>query len=161
MRNMSTNWKRITAHLTIALLTAMWSYAVLSKLIDCETAKRAMHNQIFAPGLSDVLTWLIPLIELFISGLLLFKPTQRLGLKLSAGLLTLFIFYIAIVMNAAFGRVPCSCGGIISELSYGEHLVFNVVFLLLALASLWLTHRSERKTVPMLNERRSTARKIE
>src|SRR5690606_22916155 len=148
-------------HLTIALLTAWWSSAVLSELIDYDTAKRPFLNHIFAPGLSDVLTWLIPLNELVFIGLHLFKTSQRLGLKLSAGLLTLFIFYIAIVMNAAFGRVPCSCGGIISELSYGEHLVFNVVFLLLALASLWLTHRSERKTVPMLNERRSTARKIE
>jgi uncharacterized membrane protein YjjP (DUF1212 family) len=35
-------------------------------------------------------------------------------------------------------ELPCSCGGIISLLSWGGHLVFNSVFILLAFAGVML-----------------------
>ncbi|MEJ7778751.1 MAG: MauE/DoxX family redox-associated membrane protein [Daejeonella sp.] len=49
-------------------------------------------------------------------------------------LLFLFSMYIILVINHAFERIPCSCGGIISKLTWGQHLVFNLFFLALALA---------------------------
>jgi len=36
-------------------------------------------------------------------------------------------------MLKVFDRIPCSCGGIIAKLSWGQHLVFNLIFLGLAL----------------------------
>jgi hypothetical protein len=48
-----------------------------------------------------------------------------------------FTLYIGAIMT--FNKeLPCSCGGIISLLSWKEHLVFNSVFILLAFAGVML-----------------------
>ncbi|WP_354357539.1 MauE/DoxX family redox-associated membrane protein [Pedobacter sp. UYP30] len=46
--------------------------------------------------------------------------------------LTIFTLYIAIVMTGIFGRIPCSCGGILKNMSYATHLLFNVFFIALS-----------------------------
>jgi hypothetical protein len=35
-----------------------------------------------------------------------------------------------LVKLLVFGRIPCSCGGLISSLSWTQHLFFNLFFLL-------------------------------
>jgi hypothetical protein len=36
-------------------------------------------------------------------------------------------------------ELPCSCGGVISSLSWKNHLVFNILFLLLASVGYYLS----------------------
>ncbi|MEQ8421197.1 MAG: hypothetical protein RIB64_14400, partial [Arenibacter algicola] len=52
------------------------------------------------------------------------------------GLMLLFTGYtVAIVFFAPYR--PCSCGGVISLLSWEQHLVLNAILLLLALMAIW------------------------
>lgn len=115
------------------MLILLWVYAAVSKLISYEQSRMQMMNQVFPASINGVLLWAVPFTELLISGLLLFPGTRKVGLFLSAILLFLFSGYVLLVMLNVFGRIPCSCGGVISKLNWEQHLVFNLVFLLLAL----------------------------
>jgi len=41
-------------------------------------------------------------------------------------------------------ELPCSCGGVLQEMSWQQHLVFNIVFTLLALLAAILERKRRR-----------------
>lgn len=128
---MSNNKTLYIQWITAALAT-LFCYAAISKLLNYEQSRREMLNQIFPSAWALVFTWLIPSIEIFVAVLLLIKRTQKVGLWAAALLLLAFSIYIAVVMTGVFGRVPCSCGGILKNMSYGTHLLFNIFFMMAA-----------------------------
>lgn len=114
------------------LLILLWTYAAASKLADYETSRGEMLNQALPQWLEEILVWGIPMIELFTAGLLLFRKTRFYGTIMSVCLLIIFTGYIALVKLNYFDYVPCSCGGVIGSLSWEEHFLFNMVFIVLA-----------------------------
>lgn len=110
------------------LLVLMFTYAASSKLLDYDNSKLSMMKQLIPAGTAPTLTWLVPVTELAIVGLLLFKQTRLIGLWAAGILMFAFSAYIAVAMSGLFGRRPCACGGIISQLGYWGHLVFNLAF---------------------------------
>lgn len=137
-----------TANLIIAATTValifLWVYAAMSKLLNYEQSRLQMMNQVFPDLINRILLWTVPCGELLIAGLLLFHGTRKIGFFLSAILLLLFSGYILLVMFNVFGRIPCSCGGIISKLNWEQHLVFNLVFLALAILGLGIELKERR-----------------
>lgn len=115
-----------------AALAVLFCYAAMSKLLNYEQAEQEMLNQVFPHSIALVLTWLVPSVELIVCLLLLLKNTQYIALWAAALLLLAFSIYIAVVMTGVFGRVPCSCGGILKNMSYATHLLFNILFMLAA-----------------------------
>ncbi|MDG3583367.1 DoxX family protein [Galbibacter sp. CAA-3] len=83
------------------------------------------------------LAWLVPVLELLIVGLLVFPRTRLLGLMGAFTLMVMFTVYIYIILNYA-SYVPCSCGGVLEKLGWGEHLVFNMAFIFLALLAIYI-----------------------
>ncbi|MFI8378863.1 MauE/DoxX family redox-associated membrane protein [Leeuwenhoekiella sp. NPDC079379] len=67
-----------------------------------------------------------------LAALLLVSKTRRLGLLGSAVLMSVFTVYIAGMM-LFIPELPCSCGGIINDLTWSQHLLFNLVFTALAI----------------------------
>ncbi|KQB99885.1 MauE/DoxX family redox-associated membrane protein [Pedobacter sp. Hv1] len=124
--------KENVLQLISGLIAALFFYAAMSKLIDYDKSIGEMRNQIFPVAIAKVLTWMIPSIEITLVFLLLFRNTRKKALWASLFLLTAFTLYIAIVMTGVFGRIPCSCGGILKNMSYGTHLIFNLFFITLA-----------------------------
>lgn len=119
-----------------AIIAVLFFYASSSKLMDYDRSKWEMKNQIFPVAIAWLLTWLIPLIEIMLMFALLFPLTRIKALWASLFLLSSFTLYIGIVMTDIFGRVPCSCGGILKNMSYGVHLIFNLGFIALTLLGL-------------------------
>lgn len=126
-------------------IALLFCYAALSKLTDFTRSKSEMLNQVFPESVALILVWAIPALELLIVALLLYKPLRLTGFYASFILLALFTIYIAITMTGVFGRIPCSCGGILKYMSYSVHLIFNIFFLLLALTGILL------KRTPIIN----------
>lgn len=118
------------------LIAAMFFYAAFSKLMDYDKSLGEMRNQIFPAKIANILTWLIPTTEIMLTFFLLFPRTRKIALWPSLFLLSAFTIYIGVVMTGVFGRIPCSCGGILKNMSYGTHLIFNVFFVSLALLGL-------------------------
>lgn len=115
------------------LLIFLWVYAGLSKLLDFDKSLGEMLSQPMPPWLEKILVWLVPMAELFTASLLLISRTRLYGLVLSSLLLISFSIYISLVINSVFNRIPCSCGGVLKNMSWETHLVFNLCFLALAL----------------------------
>lgn len=90
---------------------------------------------------ATIISILIPTVELLVAGLLLLEKTIRGGLLGSLGLMVLFTIYVGYVIFFATYR-PCSCGGIIRNLTWPQHLVFNIFFLALSILGLFLQRRS-------------------
>lgn len=132
--------KRTALNVISGLLAAMFFYASFSKLTNYEKAESDMRNQVFTQPVAEVLTWLIPGIEILIVLLLLFPQTRKTALWASLGLLTVFTAYIALIMTGIFGRIPCSCGGILQRMSYGIHLLFNLFLICISLLGIGIEY---------------------
>jgi hypothetical protein len=118
------------------LLVFLFVYAAVSKLANWTTFVSDMNNQPFPSFLKPILVWAVPLTELTIVGLLIFDTTRLAGLYSSLVLMIAFSFYTAVVLLHFFTYVPCSCGGIIKNLSWGQHLVFNLFFVFIEFSAI-------------------------
>jgi len=113
---------------TVVLLVILFLYTALSKFLDLESFRYDMHNQPLPKGLSATLVWLVPLIEITIVIALLFERSRLAGLYGALVLMSSFTIYTGLVLAKAFHRIPCSCGGVIKQLTWPQHLIFNLFF---------------------------------
>lgn len=117
------------------LFILLFSYAAISKLLDFNTFKIQLGQSPLLTAFAGWVAWVIPLIEL-VTALLLAIPKYRLvALYLALGLMSLFTLYIIAILKFS-DYVPCSCGGILENMGWQEHLIFNVAFLSLAVAGI-------------------------
>lgn len=135
----------------IALLyVLLFVYAAVSKLLDFDTFQVQLGQ---SPLLSAFARWVafgVPFLEFFIVLLLLFPKWRLIGLYAAFSLMVLFCAYIVVILNFS-SFVPCSCGGILENMSWKQHLVFNVLFVILALIGIYImtafdTKPSSKKT---------------
>lgn len=138
--------KEVVLKLLSGIIALLFFYAALSKLVDFEVSKHEMLKQVFSRDFALMLVWIVPLVELVIVALLLFNFTRLIGFYASLMLLSSFSIYIAITMSGTFGRIPCSCGGILKNMGYWTHLIVNLFFIVLAILGIaterrWITNR--------------------
>lgn len=131
-----------------ALLIVLFIYAAISKLLTFSDFRQQLYNQTFPHWLAGILLYLLPASEIATVALLSYRRTLAAGLCSSALLLAAFTGYISLVMLHYWDRVPCSCGGILSHMSWTAHLIFNWVFLILNIVA--LLHLSATKRHPLL-----------
>ncbi len=129
---------RITCYLLIFLFT----YTGISKLIDHDTFYSSILQSPIIRGQAIYISWAIPAIELLIVIMLLSERYRQAGLLFSLLLITVFTAYIT-YMILFIPNLPCSCGGVLKELSWSNHLVFNSVFILLILVSIFSYSRNK------------------
>lgn len=138
--------RKLVIEVLSSLLILLFVYTSVSKWLEFTKFVGQMNNQPFPDWLTPIIVWTLPAIELVISCLLMFTRTQLVGFMASFVLMLLFTMYTLLVLLNVFGRVPCSCGGVIENLSWEQHLVFNLFFVGVALAGIFLK-RKERLTV--------------
>jgi putative oxidoreductase len=124
-----------------ALLILLFGYTAFSKLLSHSLFETTLSRTPFISSGAAVLAWLVPLSELAIVLLLLFPLTRRWGFWGSLVLLSSFTLYLAIMLLTA-SHLPCSCGGVISALSWEEHLGLNLAMIGLTLLVLQRRGRS-------------------
>ena len=129
-----------------ALLILLFVYAAASKLINFGDFKGQLYNQAFPHWLADVLAYVLPSTELLAAVLMIYPRSEMTGLVLSLDLLLLFSGYIALVLLHFWDRVPCSCGGILSHMGWGTHLVFNLFFAALNIIAIRVHLRNRRNS---------------
>ncbi len=120
-----------------ALLIVLFVYAGLSKLLDHRTFSLQLAQSPLLSSWAFVIAWALPTGELLLAAALVIPPTRLLGLYASLILLIVFTLYLVYMLSFST-HLPCSCGGIISSLSWKQHVGFNSVFILLAGVGIWL-----------------------
>lgn len=126
-----------------AAFILLWVYTAGSKLTDLQAYQQQMSLQVFSPGVTVVLLYLIPFLEIIAAILLLIKKTNKLGLALSLLLMSIFTGYIILIISGYFPKVPCSCGGVIKAMGWKAHLIFNIFFISAAMLSLFIKLKPE------------------
>jgi len=130
-----------------ALLIMLFLYASASKFLDFNRFIGEMNNQRFPAQITPIVIWAVPLSEIAIAAALLFEPTRMIGLIASLILMSLFTIYTATVLLHFFKYVPCSCGGVISKLTWKQHLVFNLFFVALSIAGIYIQRQKSFKSI--------------
>ena len=113
------------------LLILLFVYAAGSKLLDRQHFQAVLAQMLLINYIAGFISFALPITESVVC-LLLFMPGTRLfGLYGSFGLMTVFTLYIGYMILFA-PKLPCSCGGVLEQMSWIQHLVFNLVFIALS-----------------------------
>jgi putative oxidoreductase len=125
------------------LLILLFVYTGLSKLLDFRQFKSTLSGSPVIGDSAAVLAFVLPVLELVLAALLFFTRTKLTGLYGSLVLMTVFTLYIGYMLSFS-SKLPCSCGGVLKDMNWSEHLVFNIFFTVLSLAGV-LLERKRRK----------------
>ena len=132
--------KAVIAEIISFLFIILFLYTGISKLMEFSLFKQQIAESPILKPVAWWIAWVIPLAEFVVSGLLLVPLWRFKGLIGSLILMVLFTGYIIAIFT--FNKeLPCSCGGIIAELSWKQHLVFNSIFIVLAVIGVTLQRR--------------------
>ena len=135
--------KKIIIETVCLLYILLFVYAAVSKLLDFENFQIQLGQSPLLSVFANYVAYSIILIELIIVMLLSWPRWKVTGLFFSLALMTMFTTYIIIILNySAF--VPCSCGGILEKMGWREHLIFNLIFIVLSLIGLLLSDFSKQ-----------------
>ena len=138
--------KNTIVELISSLLMFLFLYTALSKLLEFNKFKYQIGQSPFITNISWLVIWSIPLAEIITSIFLIFKRTRLAGLYLSFFLLLLFTGYVFIMLRYS-SYLPCSCGGVLSIMSWKQHLIFNLVFTGLSLAGIIVQNSTSKKVI--------------
>lgn len=115
----------------------LFTYAAISKLNTYDLFKVQIGQSPILTAQSSFLVWLVPVIEL-VNALLFVIPKLRLfAFHMSLSLMTMFTVYIFLILKFS-PYIPCSCGGVLNNLGWTEHLIFNIIFMFLAITGVYL-----------------------
>ena len=117
------------------MFVLLFVYAAISKLSDFEKFKNQIgKSPILYPFISFVSIG-IPCGELLLAVLLSIRKYQLFALYSSFTLMCLFSVYIVSILHFAT-YIPCSCGGVLQNMTWSQHLVFNFMYLTIAIAAI-------------------------
>jgi hypothetical protein len=93
---------------------------------------------------TEVISWLLPVIEIMIAIILIIPLTKIKGLFFATILMIFFTGYVGYIMTSN-NHLPCTCGGFLQKLSWKQHLILNTSFVLFGLIALSLARMSRKK----------------
>lgn len=136
--------KRSTIVETITVLfMILFLYTGISKLMEYDVFREQLAESPILNPIAPFIAWALPVFE-FLLVLLLLVPRWRLkGLYASTALMIAFTLYIIALMTFN-DQLPCSCGGILVQLSWGQHIIFNSVFIGLGIIGVVLERKLRR-----------------
>lgn len=132
----NSRYTKITIELICLLYILLFVYAAASKLLDFENFQVQVGQSPLVSAFASWIAWTVPVLELIIAFLIGIQGFRMLGLISAFCLMIIFTVYIFIVLNYS-SFVPCSCGGILEKMSWKVHLVFNIIFVLLAAVAVY------------------------
>ncbi|SFE45466.1 hypothetical protein SAMN05518672_106181 [Chitinophaga sp. CF118] len=127
------------------LFIAMFTYAAVSKWLGFTVFVSQIKRQPFDSKYIPLLVWGIPISEVLVSLLMMIDRTRNIGLKIATGMMILFTGYIILIQLNYFGKIPCACGGAITELTWMEHLYFNLFFVCAGIVAILLMKNKKYK----------------
>lgn len=132
------------------LLLLLFVYTATSKFLDYDkfVFQMRLAPLPFMHWAAPILGWLMPSIEMLLVIMLAIgiieSKYQTVGIYASLILLLSFEIYISGMLLSGM-RLPCTCGGIISKMSWKQHLVFNGIFIIFSAIAIANTKKVKNK----------------
>uniref|UniRef100_UPI003AA9B8AD MauE/DoxX family redox-associated membrane protein n=1 Tax=Xanthomarina gelatinilytica TaxID=1137281 RepID=UPI003AA9B8AD len=144
-------YRELTINVSSLLFIVLFVYAAISKLLDFETFTVQLAQSPLLSAYTGVIAWVVPGLEILIAVLLTIPKYRIPALYASFTLMVMFTAYIYIILNFS-DFIPCSCGGVLEKLSWTQHLIFNIVFIILAGAAVFFNAQwNAKKNVLMFS----------
>lgn len=118
-----------------AAFILLFAYTAFSKVADFTKFRSELGKSPLLTAFADYVAVLIPVFEILIAVMYFSKRTQLHAMYLSFGLMSAFSTYILIILNYS-EYIPCTCGGVLQNMTWTQHLAFNTLFILMALVAL-------------------------
>ena len=140
--------KSIALDIISCLFVLLFLYTGIFKLMD----PGSVRSSLFAAPLPLLHTWArflaiaVPVLEVLIGLTLLLatlkeRPRYRqAGLYGATILMALFVWFVGFMLKYQ-PHLPCSCGGVIQQMNWHQHLYFNIGFTALGILGIWLNSR--------------------
>ncbi len=138
--------RNLAIDIIAALLIFLFIYAAVSKLLDYQKFRVQLGQSPMLTVFAGWVAWLIPAIEIILAVTLAVPAWRLVGLYGSFSLMTMFTAYI-IAITQYSEYVPCSCGGVLQHMSWDQHLIFNIGFVLLSLTAIILYPVNNKRIV--------------
>ncbi len=132
----SIHHKAIIVEIVSYLFILLFVYAAISKLMDFHNFRIQVAQSPLLTAFAGNIAVAVVSSELVISILLAIKGTRLIALYSALALMVMFSIYIYLVLNYS-PYIPCSCGGILEEMGWTEHLYFNIIFCILAALAIY------------------------
>lgn len=113
------------------LLIFLFTYASISKLMDLGQFEGQLKQISLLQNFAGFISVFLPILELLTALCLIFDHTLLVGLIIASLLMTEFTIYIGAILVFS-SDLPCSCGGVIEQMTWKEHFVFNLFFMVLS-----------------------------
>lgn len=141
--NFKNNSKSVITEIICLLYVLLFVYAAISKILDFENFQVQLGQSPLLSPFAIWVSWIVPIAELIIALALIIPKFRSIGLLAALSLMSMFTAYIFIILHYS-SFVPCSCGGILEKMTWNIHLIFNVVFIVLAALAI-VMHFKNRK----------------
>lgn len=138
---MKLSLKRTTiVEIIAALFILLFVYTGINKIITIDTLKYVLKDYPLIGNFNSLVAWGLPIVELMVAGLLLIPASRKIGLYSSLFLMIGFTSYLVYMLTFTTLR-PCTCGGMLQKLSWSQHLIFNILFIILGILGIKLHKR--------------------
>jgi len=138
--------KVIIINIISGLYILLFTYAAISKITDYHKFKIQLSQSPLLTSFATKVAWSVPMVEIAIVVLFVTEKLRRPALFISIGLMSMFTSYIIFITNYST-YIPCSCGGVLQNMSWNQHLVFNLLFLIMGIAALLIDSPETRAAI--------------
>lgn len=142
--------KTTIIEIIVLLYAILFLYTGVSKIMEYGVFREQLAESPILAPVASLVAHGLPILE-FLLVVLLVVPRWRLkGFYASNGLMIAFTLYIIALMSFN-DQLPCSCGGVLAALSWGQHIVFNSVFIVLGITGVILEKKVRRSSIENWN----------
>jgi hypothetical protein len=134
--------KQLIVDIVAAIFIGLFTYTAVMKWRHLHRFIRSLQQVPIMHETAPVLAGFIPAVELGIAMLLFFPGTRTIGLLLATVLMLVFTGYVLFILTT-MGQLPCSCGGIIEQMTWKQHLVFNAALVAMGAAGWYQQNRTK------------------
>lgn len=139
--------RQIAVEVICFLFILLFVYAALNKLLDYQKFSIQIGQSPILTGFGSWLPAVVIGSELALAIMLMFSRLRLFALYGCFSVMIMFTVYIAAILNLGV-FIPCSCGGVLEKLGWTEHLIFNCVFVMLALLGIILERSKDGGGTP-------------
>jgi hypothetical protein len=123
-----------------AIFIFIFAYTALSKLFDYTSFKALLSQSPLIGKRAGLAAWMLPAVELATSLILFLPSTRSFGFKVTLVLMSLFTGYVAYMLLFE-PELPCSCGGVVSAMTWKQHLYFNIALCILSIVGIRMSNK--------------------
>lgn len=121
----ATKTRLLAIEIITYLFVLLFIYTAASKIMTFESFINVLGHSPLIQGHNRLIAWAIVSVEIGISIMLIIPQSRKIGLYGSFSLMTLFTIYLIYMVTSGV-QLPCYCGGVVSAMTWTQHVWFNI-----------------------------------